>query len=126
LDEHHLRLALRHGRVLILACHGVEGEIISSKFQIAPPAIATPSEPEAHGLCMSRIDGYSFGRWEFLEASPNLRFVYNSACDCGVKSAAWEQALAPANVQTFGRLSAVVEHIQWLWTDGPRRIRETN
>jgi hypothetical protein len=55
-----------------------------------------------------------------------LRYVYNSGCDCGVKSAEWEKALAPAEVQTFGRLSAVAEHIRWLWTDGPKRIKEVD
>jgi hypothetical protein len=50
--------------------------------------------------------------------------VYNSACDGGEKAREWEQALAPAEVRTIGRLSAVAEHQLWLWTDAPRRIRE--
>jgi hypothetical protein len=50
--------------------------------------------------------------------------VYNSACDSGSKAGEWEQALAPAEVRTFGRLSAVIEHLLWLWSEGPRRVRE--
>jgi len=123
LDELHLRLALRHGRFIVLACHGIDGELISSRFRIAPPAFATPSDPDAHGLCFAYFDDYRSDPWTFLDAGQDLRFVYNSGCDCGVRAAEWDKALAPAEVRTFGRLSAVAEHIGWLWTDGPKRLQ---
>jgi hypothetical protein len=125
LDEHHLRLALHHGKFVFLACHGADGEITMSRLRIAPPALAGADVPTAKGLCIANVDADDRrGPWTFLKAEQNLRFVYNAACDCGTKSGEWQQALAPAEVQTFGRLSAVVEHVVWLWSAGPRRIRE--
>ena len=29
----------------------------------------------------------------------------------------------PAEVKTYNRLTAVVEHLWWIWREGPRRIR---
>jgi uncharacterized membrane protein len=125
LDEYHLRLALRHGRILILACHGVEGDIISPRLLIVPPPLADTGKPAPRGLNLTNVDSDDhYGPWKFIEAEQNLRFVYVSACDGGDKAREWEQALAPAEVKTFGRLSAVAEHVVWLWSDGPRRVRE--
>src|SRR5438046_2076248 len=36
LDKHHLRLALRHGRFVFLACHGPAGEITTPGLRITP------------------------------------------------------------------------------------------
>ena len=125
LDKHHLRLALRHGRFVFLACHGRAGEITTPGFRTTPPPLAEAGATAARGLCVANIDGdHRYGRWTLLEAGQDLRFVYNSACDSGSKAGAWEQALAPAEVRTFDRLSAVIEHLLWLWSDGPRRVRE--
>jgi uncharacterized membrane protein len=125
LDQHHLELALRHGRFVYLACHGVDGEITTSELRITPPPRAEAGETPMQGLYVANDDAeHGCGPWTLLEAGPNLRLVYNSACDSGRKADEWEQALAPAEVRTFGRLSAVVEHLVWLWSEGPRRVRE--
>jgi hypothetical protein len=42
LDEHHLRLALHHGRFIFLACHGQEGDIVTAQLRIAPPPLPAP------------------------------------------------------------------------------------
>jgi hypothetical protein len=125
LDEHHLRLALRHGRFVFLACHGQGGEITTPGLRITPSPPAEAGATAARGLCLANDEGDDrCGRWRLLEAGQNLRFVYNSACDGGSKAGEWEQALTPAEVRTFGRLSAVIEHLLWLWSDGPRHARE--
>jgi hypothetical protein len=67
---------------------------------------------------------HRLGQATLLAPGEDLQFVYVTACDGGSKAAEWEQALAPAEVRTFGRLSAVLEHLLWLWSDGPRRVRE--
>lgn len=125
LDEHHLRLALRHGRLVVLACHGDAGEITTPGLRITPPPLAETAATTARGLCVANVDDDShLGQWRLLAAGQDLRFVYNSACNSGSKAGEWEQALAPAEVRTFDRLSAVVEHLLWLWSDGPRLVRE--
>jgi hypothetical protein len=125
LDEHHLRLALRHGRFVFLACHGQAGDITTPRLRITPPPRAEAGATAARGLWMAKVDAdHCYGRWTFLEAGQDLRLVYNSACDSGSKAEEWEVALAPAEVRTFSRLSAVIEHLLWLWSDGPRRVRE--
>lgn len=54
------------------------------------------------------------------EVNPGLQYVYMSGCD---QVADWEQAFAPAEVVTFDRLTTVVEHIWWMWFDGPDVVR---
>jgi hypothetical protein len=125
LDEHRLRLALRHGRFLFLACHGQGGEITTSGLRITPLPLSEAGAVAVPGLYVAAVaDDRVCGQWTVLEAGQDLRLVYNSACDSGITAAEWEQALAPAEVRTFGRLSAVIEHLLWLWSDGPRRVRE--
>lgn len=126
LDEHHLDLALRHGRFVFLACHGDAGEIMTPKVRIIPYSpIKTANTTERGLLCWSNDDsGRRDRRATLLAAGQDLRYVYNTACDSGVKAEEWEQALAPARVRTFDRLSAVAEHMLWLWSHGPRLVRE--
>lgn len=54
------------------------------------------------------------------EVNPGLQFVYMSGCD---QASDWEQAFAPAKVVTFDRLTTVVEHVLWMWFDGPDVVR---
>jgi hypothetical protein len=123
LDERDLREALRHGRFVFLAAHGEGGDILTARFQIEPPALADGTA--SNGLFFGKYDAAgNLGRWELLEANEDLRFVYNAACDGGSKADEWNQALAPAEVKTFDRLSATAEHLFWLWTEGPRRIQK--
>jgi uncharacterized membrane protein len=125
LDEHHLRLALRHGRLVILACHGREGDIESPHLRVVPSFFAASgceeTPPRVYVASLEVATGLT--RWTPLEVGPSLRFVYNSACEGGYKAAQWERALAPAQVRTFDRLSAVAEHVVWLWFDGPDQVR---
>ena len=60
-----------------------------------------------------------------MPGSNMLRFVYLSSCDSGAQRKAWEEAFLPAKVVTFDRLSAVAEHIWWLWFQAPAALRET-
>lgn len=52
-----------------------------------------------------------------------LQFVYLTSCDSGAQKEAWEEAFAPATVVTYDRLTAVLEHLWWIWFEGPRIIR---
>lgn len=58
-----------------------------------------------------------------MPRSEHLEFVYLASCDSGAQAEAWRKAFAPAEVITYDRLTAVIEHVWWLWTEGPRRIR---
>jgi len=54
-----------------------------------------------------------------LRVSDQLRFVYLTGCD---QKTAWVDAFSPAQVVTYDRLTAVVEHIWWMWRHGPRVV----
>ena len=123
LDERHLKLALRHGRFVFLACHGNGGNIDTGQIWISPPPLTAEGNPH-HCICIAPPDDAEGERtWTTVEAGNNLQFVYNSACDSGSKADEWERALAPAEVKTFDRLSTVAEHIWWLWGSGAERVR---
>jgi uncharacterized membrane protein len=123
LDEHHLRLALRHGRFVFLACHGNGGDIETRQLWISPPPLTAEGTPP-HCIWMAPSgEAESERTWTAIEAGPDLHFVYNSACDSGSKADEWEKALAPAEVKTFDRLSTVAEHILWLWGGGAEQVR---
>jgi hypothetical protein len=112
LDEHHLRLALCHGRLVFLACHGQDGDIVTPTLWVAPAIIPGPEIKETpRHVYASAHDGTNGpGPWTVLEAGEGLRFVYNAACDSGRKADQWERGLAPAEVKTFDRLTTVAEH----------------
>ena len=59
-----------------------------------------------------------------LPGSGRLRFVYLAGCDSGILREAWEKALAPARVVTQDHLASTLQHVWWLWRDGPRVIRD--
>ncbi len=63
---------------------------------------------------------------DFVSSMPysnSLQYVYITGCDSGTQQEQWEQAFSPAQVITFDRLSAIVEHIWWLWMRGPKIIQ---
>jgi hypothetical protein len=99
LSRGNLDLALRRGCVVFVASHGRDGVIDLRDGQYGP-AEAKSAPP-----------------------GPHLRLVYIAACDAGLLRNEWEAALAPARVRTFERLSAVAEHVVWLWTAGPATVR---
>jgi len=56
-------------------------------------------------------------------AGSGLRYVYLASCDSGAQRDAWEEAFAPATVKTYDRLVPTLEHLWWLWTEGPALLR---
>jgi hypothetical protein len=63
------------------------------------------------------------GDLEDITVNPALRFVYLSGCDSGQQRDGWLSALSPAEVVTYDRLSAVLEHVWWLWFRGPEKLK---
>jgi hypothetical protein len=49
----------------------------------------------------------------------NLQLVYLAGCYVGALGTNWENALSPAGVITFNRISWESEHVFWLWFVGP-------
>ncbi len=79
------------------------------------------SHGTAKGLMLK--DGWLVpGDLEGVPISPSLRFVYLSGCDSGQQRNGWLDAFAPAEVVTYDRLSAVLEHAWWLWFTGPKKL----
>jgi uncharacterized Tic20 family protein len=95
-----LDIALAHGTFVFLSSHGTEQGLYTQERWF------TPEDAEALGR------------------GSNLQYVYITGCDSGLQARGWEAALAPAQVQTFNRLSAVAEHVYWLWFRGPGVIRD--
>ena len=54
-----------------------------------------------------------------MPSTNSLQFVYITGCDSGTQQEKWEHAFSPAQVITFDRLSAIIEHIWWLLMRGP-------
>lgn len=50
-------------------------------------------------------------------------YVYLASCDSGARKQAWEQAFSPATVKTYDRLTPTLEHLWWLWSEGPEVLR---
>jgi hypothetical protein len=125
LDKQHLRLALKHGKVVFLACHGREGNITTPRLRIVPhPLVPDDGERANLGVFVTvRETDDPEQQWFALPTRKSIRLVYITACDSGAKAALWDEAFAPAEVKTFDRLSTVAEHIVWLWVDGPERVR---
>lgn len=124
LDVPHLRSALENGKVVFLACHGADGEILARNFTVMPALAAGdffPDQPQRGVLAITKRGRERLCDW--IEPGANLRFLYNAACDSGRKRDAWRASFAPAEVKTFDRLSLVVEHWHWAWFTAPRLIR---
>lgn len=99
LSQDSLKRALREGRFVFIGSHGMkEGLLLKSGFVL-------PKDIQKWGV------------------NPKLRFVYLTSCDSGTQKEAWENAFAPAKVVTYDRLTALLEHIAWLWFKGPGIIR---
>lgn len=96
-----LRIAIAHGRFVVLISHGSSGAIRTIDNMNA--------WPDASGGPV---------------AGKDRQLVYISACCGGEKTAEWRQVLAPAEVVTFDRLSAGGEHLWWLWFEAPDRLKE--
>lgn len=101
LTEASLVEALQHGRFIFLGAHGkARGLLLEGQW--FPPARAAA-----------------------MTKNPDLAYVYLASCDGGAQADSWRDALAPAEVHTFNRLSAVAEHLLWIWLRGPGIVRAT-
>jgi hypothetical protein len=81
----------------------------------------------SHGKAMGLITETGWFRPEDVHqglVNPDLRYVYLTGCDSGAQADAWRNALKPAEVVTHDRLTTVLEHIWWLWVDGPATLRD--
>ncbi len=56
--------------------------------------------------------------------SEDLQLVYITACGGGSRQQEWDQYLAPARVIAYDRTSFEIEHLLWLWFDGPNTVKE--
>jgi hypothetical protein len=114
--------ALEHGRVVVLLCHGRDGYVVSSHICVVAPrpdaGAAVPHEVFAHPVPLNGED------WDVLPVGGRLQLAYITACDGGRNAAGWRGALAPAEVTTFDRLSAMLEHVYWLWLVAPGKMRD--
>lgn len=100
LTDHSLARALREGRFVFVGSHGTAQGLLTKEGFIEP----------GHVLAMTK--------------NPALQFVYLAGCDSGAQRATWDNAFHPATVVTYDRLTAVLEHIWWLWKRGPEIIRQ--
>lgn len=57
------------------------------------------------------------------EAGKGPKYVYLASCDSGAQRTAWEEAFRPAVVKTYDRLTPTLEHLWWLWSEGPEILR---
>lgn len=91
--------AMEHGTFVFVSSHGTDAGLrVHDGEWIKPVSVREPG------------------------VNPDLSFVYLTGCDSGADAAAWENALRPARVRSFDRLSAIIEHIIWLWTKGPGEV----
>jgi hypothetical protein len=101
LTEESLVEALQHGRFIFLGAHGkARGLLLEGKW--FPPERAAA-----------------------MAKNPGLAYIYLASCDGGAQADSWRDALAPAEVHTYNRLTAVAEHILWIWRRGPAIVRAT-
>lgn len=94
-----MNYALSNGRLVYIASHGANGCIQLQGGELYWP----------HNL-------------EGTHLSSTLQYVYLSGCETGLLHDEWENALKPAHVKTFDRLSATMEHVYWLIVEGPEVI----
>ena len=91
--------ALAEGHVVFVGSHGTRKGLMLHNDWLLPKDIAA------------------------LPKNPSLKFVYLTGCDSGDQREAWTSAFAPADVVTYDRLSASLEHAWWLWFSGPEKVR---
>lgn len=130
LDKETLRQALAHGRVVIFATHGGDGNACTyyapEKLCVAPPQLGAINDKQsARFLRMGVLRANnSFGPWENVDVNDRVRMVYMFGCDTGKKAAEWKEHLAPAQVFTYDRYSTVFDHGLWFFFTGPAELRK--
>ena len=79
-----------------------------------------------HGAGPGRIyaDRMTYGATFASEASDGNRpyFIYLTACGLSKDDDSWNRAFPETEVVSFDRWSATVEHIWWLYSDGPDKL----
>ncbi|MHC4228060.1 MAG: hypothetical protein ACYSW0_11595 [Planctomycetota bacterium] len=79
-----------------------------------------------HGAGPGRIyaDRLTYGATFASEASNGNRphFIYLTACGLGKDDDSWNRAFSKTEVVSFDRWSATVEHIWWLYSEGPDKL----
>lgn len=96
-----IQAAIQHGVVVIIASHGTSNGLLLEKGYFTPSDLLP------------------------RENSDRLKYVYFAGCDSGTQRSAWEEALRPAQVHTYDRLTPVLEHLWWFWTKGPSVVYDT-
>lgn len=91
--------ALQNGRLVFIGSHGTRKGLMLKTGWLLPADLAA------------------------LPKNKALKFVYLTGCDSGELRDAWVAALQPAEVITYDRLSASLEHAWWLWFRGPDKVR---
>jgi len=100
ISKSNLLRAFREGDFVVVGSHGTE-----------------------HGL-ITRQGYFTPGEIDREQVSGGLRYVYLTGCDSGAEAEIWRKKLRPAQVVTHDRLTAVAEHVWWMWVEGPELLRE--
>ena len=103
LSEITFREAIKNGRFIFVASHG----------GMEPGSFTASYLPYKNFLPSDILPG---------DTGPQLRYVYFAACYAGTLKTDWENALSPAQVRAFDRLSFVDEHFLWVWFRGAKVI----
>jgi hypothetical protein len=103
LSDVSFREAIHNGRFVFVASHG----------GMEPGSFAYSFIPYKGFLPSDVLPG---------DTGSQLRYVYFAACEAGLLGTDWENALSPAQVKTFDRISYVHEHFLWVWQKGARII----
>lgn len=118
LNERSLRMALLHGKFVMVWSHGSGGALSMPGFR-AWAGLDVASDPQSTRIFVTGPNGP-----EPVEVGGGLRLLYLSACYGGSAHESWAAGVAPAEVVTFDRLSGGLEHIGWLWSQAPKRLRD--
>jgi hypothetical protein len=106
LSKNALETALKNGRFVFVASHG--------GYQMGGISLTPDPKDEYFPESINKIGG----------VGKNLQFVYLAGCNIGNRHDEWTQALSPAKVLMFDRISLISEHIHWLLFDGPKVVME--
>ena len=95
LSKENIHAAIRNGQFVFIGSHGVKNRLL--------------------------VPGGAFKAKDVnpKRNNPELKYVYMTGCD---QKTTWSKAFAPAEVDSFDRLTAVIEHIWWMWMTGPDKI----
>jgi hypothetical protein len=99
ISKANLLRAFREGDFVVVGSHGTEHGLITREGYFTPEEIDT------------------------AQVGTGLQYVYLTGCDSGAEAERWREKLRPANVVTHDRLTAVAEHVWWMWVEAPGILR---